>query len=185
MKQKNKTEKIKQEPKEDLVGISSITNTIKEIALMPAEIGKTMQKEMTEFLKIATYPIRTEFMVKDLLQIIVGAAILAIPVGLTQEAWDLGQKLPIKNVVILMILSIVFIGTFVYYNYYRKNFKKNWDEYAKRVFSTYIFSLAVVAILLEVIEVTPWDIDPILCVKRIVLVAFPASMSAVVADTIK
>jgi len=42
-----------------------------------------------------------------------------------------------------------------------------------------------VAGLLTIIEVAPWSTDLALTIKRMIIVAFPASMSAVVADTIK
>jgi len=165
--------------------ISNISNTIKEAVSIPIEIGQAVQKEMSEFLLKATTPLRTEFRPRDLIQIIIGASILAIPVGMTQEAWALGSTLHIKNIIMLGILSVFFIGTFVYYNYYREKFAQNWKEYAKRVISTYMFSLLIVAGLLTIIEVAPWHADFLLAIKRTILVAFPASMSAVVADTIK
>jgi hypothetical protein len=43
----------------------------------------------------------------------------------------------------------------------------------------------VVGILLTVIGKCPWTTDPAVAVKRIVIVAFPASMSAAVTDTVK
>ncbi len=164
---------------------ASFGNTIKEVAELPGEIGKTMQKEMSDMFQKATIPLRAEFKPKDLLQIIIGASILAVPVGFTEETWKLGSQLPLENIIFLAGISIIFISTFVYYNYYKKKFLRNWFEFTKRVLFTYVFSLAVVAGLLTVIEVTPWSQDAILSIKRVILVAFPASMSAVVADTIK
>ena len=45
--------------------------------------------------------------------------------------------------------------------------------------------LAVVALLLTIIQKCPWGVDNILAIKRVIIVAFPASMSATVSDTIK
>jgi len=165
--------------------IESIGSTIKDAASLPFEVGQAIHKEMSEFIQKASAPLRTEFRPRDLLQIIVGASILAIPVGFTQETWDLGHTMHTKNVIILGILSIIFIGMFVYYNYYRGKLKKNFGEFTKRVLSTYIFSLLVVAGLLTIIEVAPWHTDMVIAIKRVILTTFPASMSAVVADTIK
>jgi len=165
--------------------IDSIGDTIKDVVSLPAEAGQAVQKEMAEFLLKATTPLRTEFRPKDLLQVIIGASILAVPVGFTEETWRLGGELPLQNILILSAVSLLFIGSFVYYNYYRRKLAHHWGEYVKRVLSTYIFSLAVVAGLLTIINVAPWSTDMTLAVKRVILVAFPASMSAVVADTIK
>ncbi|MBU2575866.1 DUF2391 family protein [Patescibacteria group bacterium] len=173
------------EPNTDQTPIDSISNTIKNVISLPAEVGQAVRKEISEFLLKATTPLRTEFRPKDLLQVIIGASILAVPVGFTEEVWNLGGTLPTKNIVILAIISLVFIGAFVYYSYYRRKFMRHIGEYIKRVLSTYFFSLVVVAVLLTIIEVTPWSTDLVLAIKRVILVSFPASMSAVVADTIK
>jgi uncharacterized membrane protein len=127
-----------------------------------------------------------EFHPKDLLQVMIGASILAIPVGFTEETWELGGQLPWINIFGLLIMSVLFIAAFVYYNYHRKHkVTKHWNEFTKRVFSTYVFSFLVVAILLTLIQRAPWKTDVLLAVKRIIIVSFPASMSAAVADMIK
>lgn len=130
-------------------------------------------------------PHMVELRPRDVLQIIVGASVLAIPVGFTEEVWKLGETLPLIKVITLSLLSLVFIGAFVYLNFYRFDFKGHESEYLKRVWAIYIFSLLVVAILLTIIEKCPWGIDNLLAIKRIVIVAFPASMSATLSDTIK
>jgi len=138
--------------------------------------------------KILSYtlkPLMVEFRPRDLLQVIVGASILAVPVAFTEETWMLGSELPLKNVLILSFLSLLFIGLFVYFNFYRYMFREHVLEYIKRVLSIYVFSLLVVGILLTVIERCPWGTDNILAIKRILIVAFPASMSAALSDTLK
>jgi uncharacterized membrane protein len=115
----------------------------------------------------------------------VGASILAIPVGFTEETWRLGETLPLANVIGFMILSVVFVAIFVYYNYYRSNLRQHHGEFIKRVVSTYVFSFLVVALILTLIQRTPWNTDIILAFKRTIIVAFPASMSAAVADMIR
>jgi len=129
--------------------------------------------------------IHLEFHLKDVLQVIIGASILAIPVGFTEETWNLGQTLPLINIIGILLLSLLFISIFVYYNYYENHIKTHWDELIKRIFSTYLFSFIVVAAILTLIQRTPWTTDLLLAFKRSVLVAFPASMSASVADMIK
>lgn len=130
-------------------------------------------------------PFMVEFKPRDVFQVIVGAALLAVPVALSEEAWDLGERLPLQNVLLLALLSMFFISSFVYFNTYRFNLKGNTFEYIKRVVCTYLLSLTVVAIVLTIIQKCPWGVDNILAIKRIILIAFPASMSATVSDTIK
>ncbi len=138
-----------------------------------------------KLLSYAVSPVMVEFRPRDLMQVIVGASILAVPVTFTEEAWKLGENLPMLNVVLLSILSVLFIGMFVYFNFYRYMLKNHVFEYAKRVFSIYFFSLLVVGILLTIIQKCPWQTDLPVAIKRILIITFPSSMSAAVSDTIK
>lgn len=145
-----------------------------------------MQKKKVNGNSVISTLVPHEFNLKDVLQVIIGAAILAIPVGFTEETWKLGVELPLWNVMGFLLLSLLFIGTFVFYNYHHKShMDASWDEFAKRIAATYIFSFLVVAILLTLIQKAPWITDIALAFKRTILVTFPASMSAAVADTIK
>lgn len=130
-------------------------------------------------------PLMVEVRPRDLLQIIVGASILAIPVAFTEEAWTLGERLPGTKVALLALLSILFIALFVYGNFYRFYLRGHVFDYIKRIAATYAISLGVVALLLTVIEQCPWGVDNALAFKRIVIVGLPASLSATVADAIK
>ncbi|MFH1501269.1 MAG: DUF2391 family protein [archaeon] len=159
--------------KTDLVRIAG---RLKEIVTVRDENGhvhKIINSSMVEF-----YP-------RDLMQVIIGATILAIPVAFTEETWNLGESLPLLNVFGLLILSLIFISSFVYYNFYRYDFKEHKDEFIKRVFSIYIASFLVVTVILALIQRAPWNTDFILAFKRTAIVSFPASMSAAISDMIK
>lgn len=130
-------------------------------------------------------PLMIEFKPRDVMQVIVGASLLSVPIAFTEETWVLGKELPLLNVVGLSVLSLVFIGLFVFYNFYRFNFKGHALEFVKRVAGTYIISLLVVALLLTMINKCPWTTDWITALKRVLIIAFPASMSAAVSDSIK
>ena len=58
-------------------------------------------------------------------------------------------------------------------------------QFVVRVLGTYLVALTVVAVLLALVDKTPWGIDNALAIKRIIVVTFPAAMSATVADSIK
>ena len=133
----------------------------------------------------ALKPLMVEFRPRDALQIIVGASILAIPVAFTEEAWVLGEKLPFVNILSLTVLSVLFISCFVFLNFYRFKFKGHSFEFIKRVIATYGLSLIIVGLILTIIQKCPWGIDNLLAVKRIIIVTFPASMSATVSDLLK
>ena len=58
------------------------------------------------------------------------------------------------------------------------------NQFLGRLISTYVFSLIVVGILLMVVEKAPWLTDFSLALKRTIVGALPASMSATVTDAI-
>ena len=139
--------------------------------------GKTISHTITPFM--------VEFRPRDLMQVIVGASVLAVPVAFTEETWKLGEELALKNVLLLGGISLLFIAMFVYFNFYRFHLKNHVFEYIKRVIITYFCSFILVGILLTIIQRCPWNTNSILAIKRIIIVAFPASMSAAISDTIK
>ena len=51
--------------------------------------------------------------------------------------------------------------------------------------SIYIVSTVVVGVMLTILQKCPWGTDPLLAIKRIVIVTFPASMSAAITDVLK
>ncbi len=138
-----------------------------------------------EIISYALKPLMLEFKPRDIMQVVVGAALLAIPVSLTEEAWNLGELLPITNIVLISVLSLLMISIFVFYNFYKVTFKGYVTEFVKRVIGTYLISLIVVALILTIIQKCPWGIDNVLAIKRIIIVAFPAAMSGTLSDTIK
>jgi len=130
-------------------------------------------------------PMMVEFRIQDAIQTMVGASILAIPAAYTEEAWNLGSDLPLINIAGIAMMSIFFVAVFVYFNFYRKYLQGFVFQLVLRVMSTYIISLLVVALLLTLVDKCPWGIDNMLALKRIIVVAFPASMSATVTDSLK
>ena len=138
-----------------------------------------------EIISYALKPLMLEFKPRDIMQVIIGSAILAIPVSLTEEAWNLGALLPQVNIVLIALLSLVFISVFVYFNFYKVTLKGFVFEFVKRVLGTYLISLLVVALILTLLQKCPWETDYVLAIKRIIIVAFPAAMSGTLSDTIK
>jgi len=130
-------------------------------------------------------PLMVEVRFRDIVQIMIGSSILAIPIAFTEETWLLGESLPLLNVVALAFVSICFIGVFVYTSFYRFYMAEYVWEFTKRVVSIYIISLIVVGFLMTIIQQAPWDSDLLLAIKRVIIVTFPASMSASITDSLK
>ena len=145
----------------------------------------TVTDEKGNVLKRFINPISTKFYPRDVMQVVVGATILAIPVAFTEEVWILGRTLPIYNILGLLVLSLTFISMFVYYNYYRGRMKEHKKEFVKRIITTYLVSFFVVALILTLIQGVSWEINIVEAFSISVIVALPASMSAAVADIVK
>lgn len=140
--------------------------------------------------KVATFqkhmePANTKFGIKHVLQAIVGATLLAVPIGFTEETWRLGETLPLWNVIAILIISLFFIAIFVYRNFSRNIPHFYWADLVKRIFVIYILSFLIVALLLWVIQRAPWAMDTMLAFKRTVIVTFPSALSAAIAGNLK
>jgi uncharacterized membrane protein len=129
-------------------------------------------------------PLKVELRIHDILEILVGASILAVPVAFTEEVWNLGDQLPWLNVISLSLLSVFFMGTFIYYTSYRSHLKMFKNEYSMRILTTFLLSVIVVGLLLTIVNKCPWVTDFDLALKRTLIGAFPASLSATVTDNI-
>ena len=157
--------------------ILRIAGRLREITTVHDKKGKVLHKIVS--------PLMVEFYARDMIQVIVGASILSIPVAFTEETWRLGETLPITNILLVMLLSITFISSFVYYNFYRNKLRKFFLNFLERVALIYLVSFAVVTVILSLIGAAHWSTEWLLAFRRSVLVALPASMSAAVTDMIK
>jgi uncharacterized membrane protein len=125
-----------------------------------------------------------EVTLHDVLQNIIGAALLAIPVGFTQEVWELARILPMENTIFLAMMSLIFITAFVFYQYHKHGLHHHKVHFLRRVLTTYCFAFLTVASFLTVLQITNWGYEPIESLKLVIIVSFPASLSAAVADTL-
>ncbi|WP_028974258.1 DUF2391 family protein [Spirochaeta cellobiosiphila] len=130
-------------------------------------------------------PIGWEFKPRDFFQILMGAAILAIPLAFTGEVWDLGKDLSMTRVVWIGITTITILGLYVYFNMYRFHLRNYIPHFLIRICLIYLGSLTVVTIILLLIDKAPFLTAPQIAIKRIVIIGFASSMSATVTDSLK
>lgn len=124
------------------------------------------------------------FNLEDVGQIVIGAFALAVPISFSQEAWDLGQTLSWYNLTLIFILSISFLSLFAYQSIFQGIVSNRIDVYAFRVLAAYLLTLAVVALLLFALDKFPIFSDPVIALKRLIIIAMPASMGAIIVDSI-
>lgn len=147
---------------------------LREIITIHDHQGKMLHKVMT--------PLMLEFHGKDAFQAVIGSTIIGCLVAFREETFTLADKMPLSNVIVLACLSVFFIAMYVYYNFFKEHMEGHWDEYIKRVFSVYVISFIVVAVLLNLIDKTPWKVDWLLSLKRVLLVTLPSCLGATLAD---
>lgn len=146
---------------------------------------RSVSDESGDILYRIVNPLMMEFRVRDVVQLVVGAYVLAIPVAFTEEVWVLAERLPMLNIAGIAGTSIVFLSLFCYFIFYEGHLRGHEWEFLKRVASAYLLTVAVAAMLLTMIDQTTWTTDVLLGVKRTILVAFPACFSATVVDSLK
>ena len=133
---------------------------------------------------MTTHSKRQKLMSKDAAEIIIGSVILAVPASITEEIWILSSELSLLKAVIISLTSLVFIAFFVQTRYSHDFSTASQKSLAARVSSVYALTMLVSAVILLGIDKLPLIEDPIVALKRTMLVAFPASFAATVVDSL-
>ena len=123
------------------------------------------------------------FNFEDANQVVVGAFVLAVPISFSEEAWRLGETLPFKNLSALMIVSLVFLSLYTYQNVFQRNIKDRLFSYIIRIIIAYGLASIVVAITLFCLNKFPIMTEPLIAIKRLIVITMPASMGAIVVDS--
>ena len=89
------------------------------------------------------------------------------------------------HAILIVLVSLMFTAAFTYTVFYRDHFKGFEDEFIKRLASSYLVTLTVAAVVLLLVDKLPLFADPGVAIRRSILVAFPATFSATVVDSLK
>lgn len=163
--------------------LKNIRTEVKRIHGNLYEIVKVLD-DKGSILQTINIPLKVELKIRDILQIIVGSSILAVPVAFTQEVWDMGGELAWLNTIILSLVCMLFIAAFTYFSAYRNHLKYFRWEFVKRVLTSFFLSLLVVGFLLTIVDKCPWFTDFDVALKRALIGTFPASLSATLTDSL-
>lgn len=121
---------------------------------------------------------------EDVLQVIVGASALTLPVAFSEESWQLSRTLPTINIIHIVLVSLLFINMYTFQSIFQGNVKYRIKTFIFRTFFDYSLTLIVVFIILLLLNRMPILFEPVIAIKRILILAFPASMGAVVVDSL-
>jgi uncharacterized membrane protein len=127
---------------------------------------------------------RNRVTLKDIVQIAVGACIMAFPVAAAEELWDLGRDLDGMRVFFFALASLFFLAVFIYVLHEHELGPEERWAFVLRVVSTYVVTLTICALLLLGLDQLPLFSEPAIAIKRSVLAAFPASFAATAIDSI-
>jgi uncharacterized membrane protein len=123
------------------------------------------------------------FNLEDASQVTIGAFALAVPVSFSEEAWKLGETLPLTNLLLIFVLSIVFLSFFAYESVFQGNIKSRVSVFLIRIIIAYIIAALVVSLVLIALNKFPLLTEPVISLKRLIVITMPASMGAIIADS--
>ena len=119
---------------------------------------------------------------EDIIQVVIGSSALTVPVAFSEESWRLSETLPLLNVMMLLFLSLMFISLYSIQGIFQGKVKHRFYHFVLRVIIVYGVTLVVVVIILFALNRMPLLDEPIIALKRIILLSFPASMGGVIVD---
>jgi len=121
---------------------------------------------------------------RDVSEIIIGSLVLAFPVAVTEEVWNLSMELSVARAIVISLSSLVFISVFVHTTYYHDFSFWSQKQLLARVLSVYGLTLLVVAAVLFAVDRLPLFTQTMVALKRTIIVTFPASFAATVVDSL-
>ncbi|EGQ9161259.1 DUF2391 family protein [Vibrio parahaemolyticus] len=125
----------------------------------------------------------SHFNLEDASQVLVGAFALAVPISFSEEAWRLGESLPMINLLMLLSLSVIFLSFFAYQSVFQSHIKNRVSIFIFRVVIAYLIAAVVVALVLFCLDKLPLMNEPLVAIKRVIVITMPASMGAIVVDS--
>lgn len=126
---------------------------------------------------------RRKLVGRDVAEIVIGALVLAFPICVTEEVWNLSTELSFVRTIMLSLSSLVFISVFVQTTYLHEFSFSSQKELVVRVLTVYGLTFLVSMSVLFAIDKFPFFTETAVAVKRAVIVAFPASFAATVVDS--
>ena len=140
--------------------------------------------ESDNLITTVTGPLKVEFRLEDLVQLVAGVCVMALPVALTEEVWALGNNLSIGHTLLNYTVSLITLSGFIWGLFYGKRIGEYKGHFFKRVLSAYVVTFLVTLLLLFLFDQAPL-VDLRVTLTRTIIVAFPASFAANAMDFLK
>lgn len=143
-----------------------------------------VRDDQGNIIKTVTGPLKVEFRLEDFGQLIAGACVMALPVALTEEVWDLGEALSPVRTLAIFVLSLLTLAVFVWALFYGRRIGQYQGHYLRRALSAYLVTFLVAFLLLFLFDKAPLN-DMGTTLTRTIIVAFPSSFAATAVDFMK
>lgn len=125
---------------------------------------------------------KLSFNLEDASQVAIGAFALAVPISFSEEAWQLGETIPLVNLAAIFLLSVFFLGLFAFGSVFQGNIKYRVPVFLWRIAIAYFVAALVVSLVLLALDKFPLLTDTALAIKRLIVITMPASMGAIIVD---
>ncbi len=123
------------------------------------------------------------FNLEDASQVAIGSFALAVPISFSEEAWRIGETLPLTNLFLVFVLSVTFLSFFAYESVFQGNIKYRIPVFVGRIIIAYLIAAFVVGLVLLSLNKFPLLTEPAIAFKRLIVITMPASMGAIIVDS--
>ena len=127
-------------------------------------------------------PARPRIRWNDLAEVALGACIIGFPVAASEAVWSLSLELSIGRVLTWAVVTVLILSAVVYSIHRDDRSTLSHTFYLSRVAMTYSLTMLISAMLLLGVDRLDLFHDPIIALKRTIIVAFPASLAATLVD---
>jgi uncharacterized membrane protein len=142
-----------------------------------------IRDEAGRLIDTVTKPLKVEFRLQDVGQLLAGAFMMGIPMALAEEVWVLGETLPTGRILLIALLSILVLALFIWGLFYGGHIAEFKFDFFKRVTVSYLITFGVSLLLLALFGKAGFNLS--LAIRRAVIVAFPAVFAASSVDFIR
>jgi uncharacterized membrane protein len=122
---------------------------------------------------------------RDLAEIAIGCSLMAFPVATTEEIWKLGETLSTGRLLLVAAGSIAVLTMLMHELQGGTIDAEQRRAFMRRVLSTYGVTIAVSALMLLAVDRLELLSQPLIGLRRTILVAFPASFAGTVVDNLR
>lgn len=124
----------------------------------------------------------TKLRPRDLAELAIGGCIMAGPLAVTEEVWNLSAEMSLARSLLIALITIAVIALMVWSLIYHEVPPDDREHFLRRVGAAYLVALLISASMLLAIDRLPLISDPILALKRTILVALPVAFGGTAVD---